>query len=224
MMLCKQAKSLMDDYLDGYLDDDQECDLVSHLSLCLNCQGELNQRRALLTELRAIAVPEPSPGFAKRVLSHAGHGHRARLGFATGFGSAIAAGLLVWFAVGIWQPASVSEDDALSVIALQVAQPHEVSLAFNAPYEIQDVTFRIQLPEGVELQGYPSQRELTWNDRLYKGRNVMNLNLIANQGADGELLAYINHGGKERVFRLPITASMNGVGVTHPLLKKTISI
>lgn len=224
MMLCKQAKNAMDDYLDGYLDDDQAHDLVAHLSVCPDCQGELNQRRALASELRAIAVPAATPGFAQRALRHAGHEHRTRLGFATGFGSAIAAGLLVWFAVGFWQPVGSPDEDALSVIALQVAQPQEVSLAFNVPYEIQDVTFRIQLPEGVELQGYPSQRELVWNDRLHKGRNVMNLNLIANQGADGELLAHINHGGEERVFRIPVTASMNGVGVTHPLLKNTISI
>ena len=212
-MQCDKAKKLIDDYLDGYLDSAQERDLSTHLASCPECQAEVKQRQALLVQLRGIPVPAPSPGFSERVLGHASHGHHSVFGFATGFGSAIAASLLIWFVVGLWEPAINPEQGGLSVITMRLSQPREVSLAFNVPQAINNVTFRIELPEGIELQGYPSQRELVWMDQLNKGRNVMNLKLIAKQGADGELLAHIKHGGKERVFRIPVKASIDGAGI-----------
>lgn len=224
MMQCKQAQNLMDDYLDGYLDENQERDLVSHLSVCPECRDVLSRYQELKTEMHALPVPPVSPGFAERALRQAGHDSRVRHGFAAGFGSAVAAGLLVWFAAAFWMPSGGTGEAPLSFVALQVAQPQEVSLAFDVPHDIQDVTFRIRLPDGVDLQGYPAQKELVWSDHLKKGRNVMNLNLIAHQGTKGELQASIEHGGKERVFHIPVTASMNGVGVTRPLSGNTLSI
>jgi hypothetical protein len=212
-MQCDKATTLIDDYLDGYLDGALERELTDHLAGCPQCRAELQRRQELLVQLRAIPVPAASPGFSQRVLRHARHGHHSRVGFATGFGSAIAAGLLVWFVVGLWQPATTPEPGGLSVITMRLSQPREVSLAFNVPQAINDVTFRIELPEGVELQGYPSQRELVWQDRLNQGRNIMNLKLIAKQGAEGELLAHIKHGDKERVFRIPVKTSINGAGI-----------
>lgn len=224
MMQCEEAKNLIDDYLDEYLDEDQKAALEKHLSLCAHCRAERDHLRAFREELCAIPVPAPSPGFEERVLRQAGHSHRVHVGFAAGFGSAAAAGLLLWFAVGLWQPTGLPGQNALSVIAMQIEQPHEVSLAFNVPEELQDVTFRIELPEGVELQGYPNQRELVWKDHLNKGRNVMNLNLIAKQGMTGELRAHITQGDKERVFHVPVTASMKGVGIKPKTVNNTISI
>jgi len=224
MMNCEQTNSFLDDYQDGYLDEGQRQELEAHLLSCPDCQKDLENRNSLLKGLRALPVPEPSPGFEERVFSNARHGNRTHTGFSAGFGTAVAAGLLVWFAIGFWHPADQTEDSGLSVVVMQVEQPREVSLAFNVPHAIKDVTFRIELPEGVEIEGYPAQRELVWVDQLPKGRNVMNLNLVASQGVDGELLAHIQHGDKEQVFRVPVRASMNGVGITPSLDQNTISI
>jgi hypothetical protein len=223
-MKCQEAKNLIDDFLDEYLEEPGKSELETHLTQCPDCRAELGRIRVLREQLRAIPVPPPSPGFEERALRQAGHSHRVHVGFAAGFGSAIAAGLLVWFAVGFWQPSGLPGQDSLSVIAMQIEQPQEVSLAFNVPEALQDVTFRIELPEGVELQGYPKQRELVWKDHLNKGRNVMSLNLVAKQGTTGELRAYISQGGRERVFHVPVVASMKGVGIKPASVDNTISI
>jgi len=224
MMNCEQTNSFLEDYLDGYLDEAQRQELEAHLAACQECQTDLDNRNAVLKGLRALPVPRPSPGFEERVLSNARQGNRKHVGFSAGFGSAVAAGLMVWFVVGFWHPSDRPEHNALSVIVMQVEQPREVSLAFNVPHAIRDVTFRIELPEGIEIEGYPEQRELVWMDQLPKGRNVMNLNLVARQGVNGELLARIQHGDKEQVFHVPVRASMNGVGITPSFEQNTISI
>lgn len=224
MMNCEQTNSFLDDYQDGYLDEGQRQELEAHLSSCPDCQKDLENRNSLLKGLRELPVPRPSPGFEERVFRNARQGSRTHTGFSAGFGSAVAAGLLVWFAIGFWHPAERTEGSGLSVVVMQVEQPREVSLAFNVPHAIKDVTFRIELPEGIEIEGYPAQRELVWVDQLPKGRNVMNLNLVARQGVDGELLAHIQHGDKEQVFHVPVRASMNGVGITPSLDQNTISI
>jgi len=224
-MNCEQTNSFLDDYLDGYLDENLRLELEAHLTTCQDCQTDLENRKAVLKSLRELPVPRPSPGFEERVLNNARHGHRRmHTGFSAGFGSAVAAGLLVWFAIGFWHPADRSEHNGLSVVVMQVEQPREVSLAFNVPHAIKDVTFRIELPEGVEIEGYPAQRELVWIDQLPKGRNVMNLSLVARQGVEGELLAHIQHDGKEQVFHVPVRASINGVGITPSFEQNTISI
>ena len=208
-MHCTEARNLLDDHLDGMLDAQHDDALRNHLADCAACRDELAFRQDLQRRLQALPVDPPAPGFAARALQHARRRHaQRRRGFATGFGSAVAAGLALWAAVGFWQPGDNASAPRIQAITLQVQQPRTVSLAFNVPQQerFERVTFRIELPPGVSVADRPGQREIVWQDRLEPGRNLLTLPLVAEQDARGELVARIEVQGVEKIFRIPVRA------------------
>jgi len=72
---------------------------------------------------------------------------------------------------------------------------------------LQKATLTVSLPIGVELAGFPGQREISWETSLNEGRNLLPLKLIALTPAGGELLARLEHEDRDRVFRLQLDVS-----------------
>ena len=214
-MHCTEAKNLLDDYLDDLLDQPRSEQLHAHLDACTACREELNLRRELQHRLRKLPIDGPSPGFAARAVHRARQKHHQRTrGFLTGFGTAAAAGLALWAAVGFWQPAEQRQSPHIQAITLQVQEPQTINLAFNVPEQerYEQVRFRLELPPGVTVADHPGQREIVWQDRLEPGRNLLILPLVAEQDAQGELVARIEVQGVEKIFRIPVRTVPRGDG------------
>jgi hypothetical protein len=81
-------------------------------------------------------------------------------------------------------------------------QAREVSLVFESEHAMENARFTIQLPEGVEVSGYPGQRELSWEGGLAQGKNLLVLPVEAHSGHGGELVAVVTHTGKRKNFAL----------------------
>lgn len=214
-MNCDFIRTQLDDYLDESLGDQAGTAVAAHLAHCESCRAELALRRELLEGLRELPVPPMSPGFRERAFEHARGVRRSAFSYAAGFSGAVAAGLVIWIAMMFWQPGfDQPEGDVLQAVQLQVETPSQVSLVFNSDEDIRNVDFRLELPEGVRLAGYPGQQQLAWQDRLQKGRNVLKLNLVAERGMDGELVSTIVHREQRKVFRIPLKASETGAVLT----------
>ena len=67
----------------------------------------------------------------------------------------------------------------------------------------------VSLPDGIELAGFPGQREITWETSLREGRNLLPLTLVALTPTGGELLARLEHDDRDRTFRLHVTVNEN---------------
>jgi hypothetical protein len=65
----------------------------------------------------------------------------------------------------------------------------------------------VTLPDGIELAGFPGQREITWETSLVEGKNYLPLELIALTPVGGEVLARLEHDNRDRTFRLRIEVS-----------------
>ncbi|MCU7858569.1 MAG: hypothetical protein KZQ86_01790, partial [Candidatus Thiodiazotropha sp. (ex Lucinoma kastoroae)] len=158
-------------------------------------------------------VPPVRSGFRKQVFKHAHKlDKKNHFGFIAGFSSAVAAGLLVWLGMTFWQDQVSPEALLMPRVVLTVEQPSDLRLVFNANDDLLQVDFTFLLPPGVVMEGFPPQHVITWQDRLVKGRNVLNLSLVASQGASGEIVAMISHEGKERLFRIPFRSVLQRAG------------
>jgi hypothetical protein len=62
----------------------------------------------------------------------------------------------------------------------------------------------VSLPDGIELDGFPGQREITWETSLQEGKNLLPLTLVAVTPTGGELLARLEHDDRDRTFRLRV--------------------
>ncbi|QKT03357.1 zf-HC2 domain-containing protein [Ectothiorhodospiraceae bacterium 2226] len=216
-MNCRDIKSELDDWLDGYLPPARRQRVSAHLKRCTACAGALADRQALDAALRAMPVPPPPPGFADRTLARAvaAQPRRRPLG-----GLALAASLMIGVAVGalltLPQQAEVGPA-ALAGVTVTAAEPRNVKLMFEAGQALQAVTLTVRLPEGVELHGYPEQRTLSWVTDLERGTNQLTLPLVVRSGAGGEVVAEMEYGGQRRLFNLQVRAQEPaGTAATAP--------
>jgi hypothetical protein len=168
-------------------------------------------------------VAEASDGFEARVYSavrrnygtgkHGTGKHgtgRRRLGnrFITGFATAMAASLALWFASTLYTPES--EEQVPQTVNLAVNQTRTLKLVFDAPVALSDVTLRVELPENIELEGYSNQKMLVWQTNLSKGSNILALPVIATSKGQGSLMAQLNYGDKTKQFHIVLNTANGG--------------
>ena len=162
--------------------------------------------------LRDYPAAEPTEGFYERALvraSHEGMRRQRNRWLMTGFGSAIAAGLVLWFIGGflLSSPELSEPGAAIPGVTMTLEEPRTVNLVFASNEALDAATLTVILPVGLELAGFPGQREITWQTSLAEGRNLLPLELIALTPAGGEVLARLEHADRSRTFRLRIDVS-----------------
>ena len=165
--------------------------------------------REILELLRDYPAPAADEGFYERALvraTHEGSRRQRNKWLATGFGGAIAAALAVWLVGGMLLGSPDLPDAAPEIPGVTIAleEPRTVNLVFASAKALDSATLTVTLPDGIELSGFPGQREITWETRLSEGRNLLPLTLVAVAGTGGELLARLEHQDRSRTFRLQV--------------------
>lgn len=170
------------------------------------------EEQELLELLKDYPVPEAQAGFYDQALvqaAHQGTQRQRNRWLMTGFGSAIAAGLAIWVitATLMTTPQLPDAEPAIPGVTIALAQEQTVRLVFASARALDSATLTVSLPEGIELAGFPGQREITWETSLEEGKNLLPLTLIALTPAGGELLATLKHEDRDRTFRLLVDVS-----------------
>ena len=170
------------------------------------------QDQELLELLKDYPMPEASAGFYDQALvraTHEGTRRQRNRWLMTGFASALAAGAVLWLIGGFFLTAPTLPEPEASIpgIAMTLAEPRTVNLVFASKTALDTATLTVSLPDGIELAGFPGQREITWQTSLVEGKNLLPLELVALTPAGGELLARIAQENRERTFRLRVEVS-----------------
>jgi cellulose synthase/poly-beta-1,6-N-acetylglucosamine synthase-like glycosyltransferase len=171
-----------------------------------------NDDRELAELLRACPAPAADEGFYDRALARATHvGSRRQRNrwLATGFASALAAGLAFWM-VGttlLTGPGDRAPAPEIPGVTMALEEPRTINLVFSSATALDAAILTVSLPAGIELEGFPGQREISWETSLAAGRNVLPLTLVALAPAGGELLARLEHQNRDRTFRLRVDIS-----------------
>ena len=170
------------------------------------------EEQELLELLKDYPVPEAQAGFYDQALAQAAHRGTKRQRnrwVLTGFGSAIAAGLAIWVITAmLWTAPQVPDvEPTIPGVTVMLEAEHTVRLMFASEMALDEATLTVTLPDGIELAGFPGQREITWETSLKEGRNVLPLTLIALTPVGGELLARLEHKDRSRTFRLRVDVS-----------------
>jgi len=166
----------------------------------------------ILDLLKDYPMIDASAGFYDQALARATHeGTRRQRNrwVMTGFGSAIAAGLALWLIGGFFltAPNLPVPDATIPGIAMTLEEPRTINLMFASETALESATLTVTLPDGIELAGFPGQREIAWETSLVEGKNYLPLELIALTPVGGEVLARLEHEDRDRTFRLRIEVS-----------------
>lgn len=175
-------------------------------------EKRVQEEQELLQLLKDYPAPQADAGFYDRALVRAVHkGSRRQRNrwMLAGFGSAIAAGLAIWVITSMLMttPQLPDAEPAIPGVTIAMEQEHTVRLVFASAEALDSATLTVSLPEGIELAGFPGQREITWETSLKEGKNLLPLTLVALTPAGGELLARLEHKDRNRTFRLRVDVS-----------------
>ncbi len=165
--------------------------------------------QALQALLKDYPAPEAPAGFYEQALARATHeGSRRQRNrwIMTGFGSAVAAGIALWFVGGFFfvTPEATISEPQIPGITMTLEEPRTVNLVFASATALDSAMLTVTLPDGLELAGFPGQREIKWQTSLNEGKNFLPLTLIAVSPMGGEVLARLEHNDRNRTFRLRI--------------------
>jgi len=241
-MNCSEIQQRIDDIVDDDLNEWEQAACRSHLAGCVSCASAINQRLSLKTMLTAFKqeVPEQNPALVERIIDatrnktvgqrriqqrSSGDSAGRLLGIPLGLLSGIAASVVVLVIAGLLlytapHPSDISADlKAYQLPALN--QLHTVSLLFHSSRHIDDVTFSIAVPRGVELQGFTGQQELVWNGVLKQGKNVLSLPMIAHTTISGELIMSLQHGKETKAFRVLLEVGRKSSDVSQHIVPGT---
>lgn len=167
------------------------------------------QEREVLELLQDYPAPAADGGFYERALlraTHEGSRRQRNRWMMTGFGAAVAATIAAWVIGGmlLGEPQLPDAESAIPGVTIALAEPRTVNLMFASRTALDSATLTVTLPDGIELDGFPGQREITWETSLSEGKNVLPLTLVAVTPAGGELLARLEHKDRDRTFRLRV--------------------
>lgn len=197
-MQCENRQSMLDDYLDGTLEATVRDELVGHIGICTRCQQELGALEVIRGALRALPVMPARENFASEAIALAAEkgqpDSKKAPGFmhwfGAGFAGALAAGLAIWgftLTFQLWQPQAPK-----AKFSIALYQPRKISLAFNAPTDVKNVTVSIELPAQFELVGHAGRQKLSWKTSLKKGRNILTLPVVARSEGEGTMIARLS--------------------------------
>ncbi len=66
-MKCKDIKTKISDYIDGYLSDKERIVFEEHISNCNECSTLLNDLLTLKNQVKRLEIPKPNPFLFERV-------------------------------------------------------------------------------------------------------------------------------------------------------------
>ncbi len=180
-MNCDICDNQLDSWLDGELSAVQLKAFEAHLNSCAECQIEAQRAQRIIAALRQL----PAPKMPEALPSLLGAPIKRRRGVLQ-FG--IAASLLCLAITGALfldrsSNAPFSDDGGVKQqwVSLTFAEAKDVTFALSSLSTMNDAVLTLELPDGVQLAGYPDQRELRWTASLQKGDNRLTLPLIANK-------------------------------------------
>ncbi|MDR9502249.1 MAG: zf-HC2 domain-containing protein [Desulfurivibrionaceae bacterium] len=206
-MNCQEARPKIHGLADNTLNRRETRELQAHLDGCGRCGQEYAQEKRMLAALRNLPVPPPSKDFVRRSFARARARHeekKRRRSTISLWGGAVAAGVALWLMVA-GAPGPITpehEQPGLQAISLKINEQRLVQVVVDAPRDMLQADLLIELPSQLEVAGFPGRREIEWTADLRKGRNLLNLPLIAKSGGMAELITHIHHENKSKMLSL----------------------
>jgi hypothetical protein len=214
MVNCKHFRSQWSRFWFKELESEEILRLQRHIGSCLRCQAYDRQMQAVISCLKGLSTPAAGDDLKseqmEQLLEQAYHRYRTaargRQALVATLLAGFIGGVLFWAAVSqVRMDASYPVISHTQTIFLPSQGVKNISLAIDSDRVVSEVTFTIELPAGVEVDGYPGQTRLSWQGQLQAGLNRLTLPLITrDQLREGVLKARIEYAGGGRELNLPL--------------------
>ncbi len=203
-----RIEQLCDSYLDGDMTPEEAAGFERQLSTSGQAVDVLNRERRRRELLRGLPVAAMSADFAERALGVARRRHRARYARNASIGLAASLVLAVLVVLrpggsGLEQPQQQLAAKVPTVV-ISMGQPEVIRLRIRSNQNVQNVKFDVQLPEHLRFASASGERSVQWSGGLKQGVNVLDLPVVGQAAAGGQIVARVEAGQDEREFRLAV--------------------
>lgn len=207
-MNCHDCKENLDFYIDNELQSSLRSQFEEHLNECTRCSEMLAREHDLRKALKSIPVPMPETEFFDQALDRTvtmTKRHEQNRWLLTGFGGAVAAGVVGWMILG--QPMDTAGIDQAPIAGLSftIGVPKTIRFSISSANELTNARLFVSLPEGVEVVGFDMQSEIDWTTTIKKGPNILELPIVVYSGTGGTILARVEHENKTKTFEFTIS-------------------
>ena len=153
-----------------------------------------------------MAVPPPRRGFVDDVLSRAtgvpaipersAGSHSFFRRWEAWVGAAVGAAVAVVATVLITWPRDFAEPAA--AITMAVDEAKSIDVVIDSERTLEGATIRVETRGAVELDGFETNRSVSWQARVDSGRNVLSLPVVGKSEGTAQLVAVVEHQGRSR--------------------------
>lgn len=192
-MDCEQVEQRLYDHLAG---EPLEAESRDHLGGCEACRTRLSELQEVQELLRARKSPAPPADLAARIhrrLAAEPAVRRFRLNWPSMAAGAVAAGLILALVTVILRQQAPLP--TIQTAAIGLATPSSVTIGFNVAKDVDDVTYQIDLPDGLQFMDANNQpiqaRSVTWQGSLKRGVTVVPITVRGVQPGRFEILATV---------------------------------
>lgn len=210
-MNCENFADSLHVWLDGQMDPARAASMQEHAGRCRACGLAASDERIIRSALKDLPVPAMRADFnrealrtarvAGRTLRRKMLEHDVRIAVLAA-SSAIAVLVFAALRAPVPKPAAQGFDtvsaDKVEVYAVTAGEVQALRLRIQSPRDFEGVRFSVELPDDVSLAGQPGVRAMTWEGRLRKGSNVLELPLLAQAGAAGRVATRVAWGEFEQ--------------------------
>ncbi len=208
-MNCHDCGGNLDLYIDHELDGSLMMRFEEHANQCSRCSKMVTQEQNVRRALRSIPVPMPKSEFFDQALSRTAtmtQKHDRQRWLLTGFGSAVAAGLVGWMILG--QPANdpaTVDQVPIAGLTVTIGTPKTIRFSITSAVELTDANLVVILPAGIEVVGFDLQSEIEWTTTIKKGPNILELPIVVLSGTGGTIFARVEHENRTKSFEFTIS-------------------
>ena len=209
-MECNEIKKNMDDYLDGYLNNDHHATVKHHINTCRGCSSAYQDEIIFRRSLRNLDAQLPAKEFTENVFTDvvATHRWKQRKKAFFAMGSALAASIAIWIltsTTGILPGKSGIIPD----ITMTLNEVKYVNLVLNSPSGLDDAKLTLKVPGNIRIVGYQDIKELSWTTKIQKGKNYLTLPLRAVEAGKTVLEAKVEHQDKSKTHTFNLLINEN---------------
>ena len=205
-MNCRDVRLGIDDIEAGAPSDVMKRAQQEHLDDCPACRAYYRDVRRLQVVLRSEELP-PLP---ELVWGR----DQSPVEEPVYWGRWVAAAALLCLAFGVGFFVASERRPALQDQVAILRVPQTIALAIEASADQHDVTLRLILPAGTEVEGYPGITELAWQTDLVAGVNRLRIPLVLSQRVEGALVARVEYQGKVQELKIGL-GQVAGVPLTR---------
>lgn len=198
-MNCNQTDALLQDYINEDLSDTLVKAVSNHHQSCNECYRKHENMLNIITDLHELPVPAHSEDFVERALDKASTEHDLHKQALPVIGSALAAGLAVWFFFSSTF-FSVPVNNGYDVVVGNEVQT--IKVAINSESAIEGVSISIELSPNLELAGFGHRKFVNWNTSLREGVNIISLPIVGIASGYGEIITHIQLYDEEKTMRI----------------------